>query len=93
MTRGGADGDRGVVMLSFRVPRALKLRLESVAAATGESMQDLARRGLECELDVLEELLDERRAAFARLAAEENSRRRAKRAERVAELHVGPRTP
>jgi len=80
-------------MLSFRVPRSLKERLEAVAAATGVPMQDLARQGIETELDVREAVLDARRAAFARLAADENKRRVAKRTQRVEDLHAPPRTP
>jgi predicted DNA-binding protein len=80
-------------MLSFRVPRALKERLHVVAATSGVPMQEVARQGIETEIEVREELLDERRAAFARLAAEENSRRVAKRAKRVSNLHDDPMTP
>ena len=92
MTDDGADVE-GLVMLSFRVPRSLKERLESVATASGISMQEIARRGIETELEVREELLTERRAAFARLAAAENARRLAKRSERLRGLHDNPMTP
>ena len=92
MTHDGEDLD-GLVMLSFRVPRSLKERLESVAAGSGTSMQEIARRAIEAELEVREELLSERRAAFARLAAEENARRLAKRSERLQVLHDDPMTP
>ena len=92
MTDDGADVD-GLVMLSFRVPRSLKERLESVATGSGISMQEIARRGIETELEVREELLSERRAAFARLAAAENARRLAKRSERLGGLHDDPMTP
>jgi len=92
MTDGGTDVD-GLVMLSFRVPRALKERLESMANDSGTSMQEIARRAIEAELEVREELLSERRAAFARLAAAENARRLAKRSERVRGVHDDPMTP
>ena len=80
-------------MLCFRVPSRLKERLEAVATACRLPMQDIARRGIETEVEVREEVLDERRAAFARLAADENARRLAKRAKRASHLHDEPMTP
>jgi hypothetical protein len=92
MTDVGRSAD-DLVMLSFRVPRALKERLERVSAASGLPMQEIARLGVEFELELREEVLDVRRAAFARLAAEENSRRATRRAARRVDLHDEPETP
>jgi predicted transcriptional regulator len=90
MSRDPTDDDP--VMLSFRVPRGLKRRLEAMTAASGVAMQEIARQALESELELREEVLDEQRATFARLAAEENERRLVKRARRRSDLHADPKT-
>jgi predicted DNA-binding protein len=87
-----SDGDEAMVMLSVRVPRHLKQRLEEVASASGATLQDLVGTAVEAELDVWDELYHSRRAAFAKLARERNELRYSKLIERVR-AHIPPITP
>ena len=54
-----SDGDGETVMLSLRVPTALKQRLASVSAEAGVTIQSIGRRALEVELETREALLDD----------------------------------
>lgn len=51
--------DAETVMLSLRVPTALKDRLASVSAEAGVTIQAIGRRALEVELEAREALLND----------------------------------
>lgn len=56
MIRESATDDN-TVMLSLRVPTALKDRLASISAEAGVTIQSIGRRALEVELEAREALI------------------------------------
>lgn len=58
MIRESATDDE-TVMLSLRVPTALKDRLAAVSAEAGVTIQSIGRRALEVELEARQALLDD----------------------------------
>lgn len=58
MIRESATDDE-TVMLSLRVPAALKDRLAAVSAEAGVTIQSIGRRALEVELEARQALLDD----------------------------------
>lgn len=57
--------DDETVMLSLRVPTALKDRLATVSAEAGVTIQSIGRRALEVELEARQALLDDAAAREA----------------------------
>ncbi len=76
------------IMLSVRVPRSLRERVAAISKSTAMSMQELARRGIESEVEIQESLLTERLGYTERLQRSETTTRRRATARRLNELHT-----